>query len=66
MSHEIRRITLVMECPVDLAKYPESSTPAERAEIDCENFQQDPKLLLDLLENQEVDRKIRVTSVVIE
>lgn len=66
MSRQMMRVTLVVECPADLAKYPESSTPAERAEIDRQNYEQDPHLILKLLEGQEASKKVRVTAVVIE
>lgn len=60
------RVTVVMEYPVDTALYPDSSTPAERAEVDRRNFEEDPDQLRELLENEEVSKSVRVTAVIVE
>lgn len=66
MKREIMRVTVVMEYPVDPALYSGASTPAERAEIDRKNFEEDPDGLRELLENKEVSKSVRVTAVIIE
>jgi hypothetical protein len=66
MAQEIMRVTIVMEYPVDPDLYPNSTTAAERVEVDRKNFEQDPDLLRGLIEDPEVDKSVRVSYFVLE
>lgn len=63
---EIMRVTVVVEYAVDPDMYPGANTPAERAEIDLKNFEDDPELFAHVMRDPLSRGSIRVTSVVVE
>lgn len=58
------RVTIVVKFPVDPDLYPESKTPAERAEVERENFK-DPKILMEAAEQYGVE-SVSVGSLTIQ
>lgn len=58
------RVAVVLKVPIDPALYPESKTPAERAEFERQNFR-DPKVLMEAAERFGVE-SVTVGSFTIE
>lgn len=55
---------MVLEYPVDPEMYPGSLTPAERAEVDRKNFEDDPSMLTALIEEGRI-LSVRTSSFTI-
>lgn len=64
MPQEFMRVTVVLKFPVDPDLYPESETPADRAEVERENFR-DPKILAEAAEQFGVE-SVSVGTFIIE
>jgi len=64
MPQEFMRVTVVLKFPVDPDLYPESKTPADRAEVERENFR-DPKILAETAEQFGVE-SVSVGTFIIE
>lgn len=65
MSREFMRVTVVVEYPVDPTLYPGSKTPGERADVDLKNFTEDPKTLIETI-NEFGVKSVRIGSFTIE
>lgn len=58
------RVAVVLKFPVDPSLYPDSKTPAERAEIERENFK-DPKILMETAQEYGIE-SVSVGTFIIE